>query len=76
VGIRSVAEGFEVEGPSDMEMEPQFRAISGGHGVGHLEDGRLLLRIPQVDRGGGLVDCVNRVGLGAQFISDLVAAGL
>jgi hypothetical protein len=76
VGIRSVAEGFEVEGPLDADMEPQFEAVSGAHGVERLEDGQLMLRIPQVDRGGDLVDCVNRVDLGARFISDLVRAGL
>jgi Protein of unknown function DUF262 len=76
VGIRSVAEGFEVEGPLDLDLEPQFQSVSGAHSVVRLEDGRLMLRVPQVDHGGHLVDCVNRVKLGAQFVSDLGRAGL
>jgi hypothetical protein len=35
-----------------------------------------MLRVSQVDRGGGLVDSVNRVNLGARFLSDLVGADL
>jgi hypothetical protein len=76
IGIRSVGEGFEIEGPLDKDLEPQFQSVSAAHGVVPLEDGRLMLRVPQVDEGGDLVDCVNRVDLGARFISDLVGAGL
>jgi hypothetical protein len=76
VGIRSVGEGFEVEGPLDKDLEPQFQSVSDAHGVTRLEDGRLMLRVPQVDRGGEFVDYVNRVDLGARFISDLVGEGL
>ena len=76
VRIRSVREGFEVVGPSDGDLQPQFQSISDAHGVVRREDGQLMLRVPQVDREGAMVDCVNRVDLGARFISDLVGAGL
>lgn len=75
-GIRSVAEGFEVLGPDDADLQPPFESVCGAHGVERLEDGRLMLRVRQVDLGGSLVDCVNRVDLGARLLADLVAAGL
>jgi hypothetical protein len=35
-----------------------------------------MLRVPQVDRDGDLVDNVNRIDLGARFVRELVEAGL
>jgi hypothetical protein len=41
-----------------------------------VTDGRMLLRIPQHSEAGGPIDHVDRVVVGAEFVRELVDAGL
>jgi hypothetical protein len=50
--------------------------VCSERGVVTAADGRLLLQVPQADPGGDLIDCVDRVVMGAAFVKELVEAGL
>lgn len=72
VGIRCVNSGFELQAPTDEQEALKFRQLCEKHGV---EDASLL-PVTQVDCQGDLVDTEDRVQKGAEFLKDLVAAGL
>ncbi|WP_457188675.1 DUF262 domain-containing protein [Nocardioides sp. P5_E3] len=77
VGLRSVDVGFEIDGPEDETLSPTFNKVCDGRpDVTTRGDGRLVLRIPQQEVDGLQVDTVNRVDVGADFLKELVAAGL
>ena len=76
VGLRCVSEGFELQGPEDEDLQRDFLRVCSERGVVTAEDGRLLLQVPQADAGGDLIDCVDRVVMGAAFVKELVQAGL
>jgi hypothetical protein len=76
VGIRSVAEGFELRGTDDEELNQQFLDICERRADVVSEGERIVLRVPQVDREGNRIDAVDRVLVGAQLVRELVEAGL
>lgn len=76
-GLRNVDDGFEIDGPEDEDLSPAFQKVCDGRpDVTTWDDGRMVLRIPQHEVDGLHVDVVNRVEVGADFLKDLVAAGL
>jgi hypothetical protein len=76
VGIRSVNDGFALEGPEDEALQSKFLDVCGRHGAVDIAEEGTLLKVPQHDHGDGLVDSVDRVVIGAAFLRDLVEAGL
>jgi Protein of unknown function DUF262 len=76
VGLRSVAEGFELEGPEDELLHERFLKLCGQREDVTMKDGRIVLHIKQTDRAGDLIDSVDRVVVGAEFVKELVDAGL
>lgn len=75
-GIRSVAEGFELQAPEDGDEFDRFRRVCEQRRDVVSADGRLLLEIPQEEHGGPRVDSADRVQVGAAFVADLVDADL
>ena len=74
VGMRSVSDGFMLQGPEDAALQSTFTDICRRHdAVGNTEEG-FVLKIPQYDHGHGLVDSADRVVVGAAFLRDLVEA--
>ena len=71
-GIRCVNRGFELHAPTNERAAEVFRQVCEKHGA----TGVSFLSVTQVDRGGYLVDTEDRVLKCAQFLRDLVAAGL
>lgn len=76
VGMRSMASGFALDPPSDEAMAARFAKVCARRGDVVEEDGVALLRVPQEDRGGELIDTVDRVQVGAGFLKELVDADL
>lgn len=76
VGVRSVDDGFELRGPEDEALRSKFIDICRRSEAVAIAEDRVVLEIPQHDHGGGLVDSVDRVAIGAAFLRDLVEAGL
>lgn len=72
VGLRSVAEGFEIEAPEDQALQQKFLDLCHKHEAVSIADDRVLLAIPQYEN----IDSVDRVSVGADFLKQLVAAGL
>lgn len=75
VGIRSVAQGFRLQRPTDASRGTVFDAICEQHNI-MAEDDVLLFKAPQADRDGELVDSADRVVLGSAFLKKLVEFGL
>jgi hypothetical protein len=76
VGLRSVDEGFELQGSEDEVLQQRFLKICRQREDVTTNDERTLLRVMQTDRGGDLIDYVDRVVVGAEFVKELVDAGL
>jgi hypothetical protein len=76
VGLRSVAEGFELQAPEDEVLYPQFLEICTQRKDVTMNDERIVLHVAQADNGGDLIDSVDRVVVGAELIGELVDAGL
>ena len=76
VGMRSVNEGFALQGLEDETLQSKFIGICNQHEAIDISEEGIVLKIPQHDQGGGLVDAVDRVVVGAAFLRDLVEAGL
>ena len=74
--LRCVADGFEIRGPGDDDLEARFHDVCLRRGATPEGKGRLMLRTPQVDRDGSLTDTTDRVVVGAALLRDLVQAGL
>ena len=74
-GIRNVAEGFQLELPSDRRQAVLHVARAIGV-VEEIDGVRVLLKVPQHQRSGEWIDAVDRVDLGAELIRQLAAAGL
>jgi len=75
-GIRSVADGFEIQGPADAALAAVFDDVCAGRDDIEIEEERTLLRLPQVDDAPLAVDTADRVTIGAEFLRQLVDAGL
>lgn len=75
VQIRCVADGFAVAPPEDPAFEAAFAEICEQLSL-ETHDGKQLLRVPQVDSVGELIDTADRIQLGASLLRDLIAAGL
>jgi hypothetical protein len=76
VGLRSVAEGFELLVPEDDVLHQRFLEICRQREDVLMMDNRIILTVPQLERGGELSDTVDRVVDGARFVKELVDAGL
>jgi hypothetical protein len=76
VGMRNISEGFALRGPDDENLRSKFADICSQHEAVDITDEDIVLRIPQHDHGGGLVDSTDRVVVGAAFLRALVEAGL
>jgi hypothetical protein len=76
VGLRSISEGFELDGPEDEAIGPHFLETCGALGVVPTEDGRYLFRVAQQEVAGDRVDSADRVVAGAELLRELVRAGL
>jgi hypothetical protein len=70
-GLRCLQEGLALEPPSE-EFSEIFNRVCLQHGIG--EDH--LLRVPQVESQGHMLDTQDRVQMGAGLLRDLVEAGL
>ena len=71
-GIRCVNTGFELDPPVDESAAVKFKQVCEEYGVADES----FLPVDQVDRNGSLVDIEDRVQKCAEFLKDLVAAGL
>ena len=76
VRLRSITQGFEIQGPDRPEYETPFRDVCARRADILSHGSQLLLAIPQRDSDGGLVDTVDRVLVGAALLRELVEAGL
>jgi hypothetical protein len=76
VGMRSVDDGFALQGPEDEAFRSKFNNICSRHGAVDIAGESIVLKIPQHDQGDGLVDSADRVVVGAALLRDLVEAGL
>lgn len=76
VGMRNVREGYAFQPPQNEHMAGAFETITGRRDDIEWTGDEVLLRIRQVRRREHLVDCQNRVDIGAAFLKDLVDAGL
>jgi hypothetical protein len=76
VGLRSISEGFELDGPEDEATGPHFLETCGALGVVPTEDGRYLFGVPQREIDGDPIDSVDRVVAGAELLRRLADAGL
>lgn len=74
-GLRSVPTGIALLAPVSPGDSKAFQEICGAAGMTPGDEG-WILSIPQVDREGELVDCVDRVQVAAGVLKDLIAAGL
>lgn len=75
-GIRAVAAGFLLEAPQDAMQRATFQAVCAIHDHVEVNGQGGVLRVPQIEREGGLMDAVDRIQLGASLLRDLVKAGL
>jgi hypothetical protein len=76
VGMRSVSDGFALQGPEDEAFQSEFIDICSRHKAVDIAEEGIVLKIPQHDQGEGLVDSADRVVVGAAFLRVLVEAGL
>jgi hypothetical protein len=76
VGVRSVAEGFELRKTDDDVLNQLFLEICSRRKDVTTDGERMVLNVPQIDHGGVLIDSVDRVVLGAEFVNELADAGL
>ena len=76
VGMRSVSDGFALQGPEDEALQSRFIDVCSRRGDVDVVEGVIVLKIPQHDHGDGLVDSADRVVIGAAFLRDLGEAGL
>jgi hypothetical protein len=77
VGLRSVAEGFELKRPPHYKgLNAVFDGICERRDDVLLEGKRTLLAIPQTDHGDGPVDDVDRVLVGATLLKNFANADL
>ena len=76
VGLRSVRDGFELQGSEDEALQQRLLEVCSRRSDVQVTDERVLLKIPQHDHAGDLIDSVDRVVVGAKFLRDLVDAGL
>lgn len=75
VGMRSVGEGYELAGPEDEGLKGIFNRICEARG--NIETGdRILLKIPQASHDATHIDSIDRVVEGADFLRDVMVAGL
>jgi uncharacterized protein (DUF2252 family) len=74
--MRSVSDGFALQGPEDDTLQPTFIDICSRHEAVDIAAEPIVLKIPQHDHGAGRVDSADRVVVGAAFLRDLVEAGL
>jgi hypothetical protein len=75
-GIRSVEDGFEIQRPTDAALAATLDDVCIGRDDIVVEGERMVLRIPQVGEGLSAVDTADRVLIGAEFLRQLVDAGL
>lgn len=75
-GLRSVAKGFALERPIEEAFAAVFDAVCADRDDIVADGQGLLLKVPQQDRDGELIDSVDRTQLGAIFVKHLVDAGL
>jgi hypothetical protein len=76
VGMRSVSDGFTLQGPEDKALQSKFIDICNQHEAVDIAEEGIVLRIPQHNHGDDLVDAANRVVVGSALLRDLVEAGL
>ena len=75
VGIRCIPEGFVIRGSDGEDLEATFLEVCRAHGAVPAGDRQQLLRVPQVERDGALIDSLDRIRIGAALLRDLVQAG-
>ena len=71
VGIRSVADGFSLQGPEDEVLASIFDGICANRDDIMANGGQSLLTIPQHGEGNEAIDAVNRVQVGAELLREL-----
>jgi hypothetical protein len=74
--MRCVSDGFELQGPTEEADRSKFDDVCSRYEVTDSAAERFVLTIPQHDHGHGCVDAIDRVIVGADFLRDLVDAGL
>lgn len=72
VGVRSVPTGFEVQMPLASPDRERFAAFAEAESLLNTDSG-WLLAVPQTNRNGQLIDSVDRVRIGASFLTRLIA---
>ena len=75
VGMRSVAEGLELERPGDPALVSVFDGICEQREDIVTDGDRILLKIPPTHKGTGLVDSVDRVIAAAALLREFTDAG-
>jgi hypothetical protein len=76
VGMRSVSDGFALQGPEDEALQSTFIDICSKHETVNTADEVTMLKIPQHEHTDGLVDSTDRVLAGTALLRDLVEADL
>jgi hypothetical protein len=74
--MRSVSDGFALQGPEEEALQSTFIDICNKHEAVDTADEVTMLKIPQHEHADGLVDSTDRVLAGAALLHDLVEAGL
>lgn len=67
--------GLVLRPPEERAQEDTFDGLCRDLGAEPLGDGNWLLRVPQHEHDGELIDQRDRVQMGAAALSNLVAAG-
>jgi hypothetical protein len=75
-GMRCVEEGFELAPPTSKGLSSALDAICNARNDIEIEAERILVRIPQTQIAGEMVDNVDRVQIGAELLKELASAEL
>lgn len=75
VGIRSVDGGFVLQAQDNEELDTACIDICRRHGSVEIKADAILLRIPQHEWEGRMIDSVDRIVVGAALLKELVEAG-
>ena len=74
-GLRSAATGITVQAPATPAAVAALQSVCNAAGAAPKDYG-WLLRVPQADQDGDLIDTADRVQVAASFLPDVLAAGL
>lgn len=75
-GMRNAAEGFTFQRPEDHRRASQLESLLRDRDNVEIGEEEILVRISQAASDGQLIDCQDRVAIGAALLKDLTDAGL